>query len=181
MAWHGWLGAIVLVVNQALLPWQLDPLARWYTPIMWTGYILLVDAWVLRREGRSLLHDRPREALFMATVSIPLWLVFEGYNVRLRNWAYFGVPENPVVAGIAYAWAFATIWPGLFETAALLGAGPLPTPTTPARLLSRARPGSLSRWRSASSSWSCRRSCPPRCARGRSASCGSASCSCSIR
>ena len=128
MAWHGWLGAIVLVVNQALLPWQIDPLARWYTPIMWTGYILLVDAWVLRREGRSLLHDRPREALFMATVSIPLWLVFEGFNVRLRNWAYFGVPEDPVVAGIAYAWAFATIWPGIFATAALLGAGPLPTP-----------------------------------------------------
>jgi hypothetical protein len=128
MAWHGWLGAIVLLVNQALLPWQIDPLARWYTPIMWTGYILLVDAWVLRREGRSLLHDRSREALFMATVSIPLWLVFEGYNVRLRNWAYFGVPEDPIVAGIAYAWAFATIWPGIFETAALLGAGPLPTP-----------------------------------------------------
>ena len=130
MAWHGWLGALVLLVNQALLPWQIDPLARWYTPIMWTGYILLADAWVLRREGRSLLHDRPREALFMATVSIPLWLVFEGYNVRLRNWAYFGVPEDPVVAAVAYAWAFATIWPGLFETAALLGAGPLPTPAT---------------------------------------------------
>jgi hypothetical protein len=130
MAWHGWLGAVVLVVNQALLPWQIEPLARWFTPIMWTGYILLADAWVLRRDGRSLWHDRPREALFMATVSIPLWLIFEGYNVRLRNWAYFGVPEDPLVAAVAYAWAFATIWPGLFATAALLGAGPLPTPAT---------------------------------------------------
>lgn len=131
MGWHGWLGVVVLLVNQALLPWQIDFLARWFTPIMWTGYILLADASVLRREGRSLLHDRPREALFMATVSIPLWLVFEGYNVRLRNWAYFGVPEDPVVAAVAYAWAFATIWPALFETAALLGAGPLPTPAAP--------------------------------------------------
>jgi hypothetical protein len=128
MAWHGWLGALVLLVNQALLPWQIDLLARWFTPIMWTGYILLVDAWVLRRNARSLLHDRPWEALFMATVSIPLWLVFEGYNVRLRNWAYFGVPESPWISAVAYAWAFATIWPALFETAALLGAGPLPAP-----------------------------------------------------
>ena len=32
----------------------------------------------------------------MATLSIPLWLLFEGYNLRLRNWAYFGVPESPV-------------------------------------------------------------------------------------
>jgi hypothetical protein len=131
MVWHGWLGALVLLVGQALLPWQVDPLARWFTPVMWTGYILLVDAWILRRDGRSLLQDRPREAAFMAIISIPLWLVFEGYNVRLRNWAYFGVPESPWVAAIAYAWAFATIWPALFETAALLGAEP--RPPSPAR------------------------------------------------
>ncbi len=130
MVWYGWLGALVLLANQALLPWQITPLTRWFTPVMWTAYILLVDAWVLRRDGRSLVHDRPREAAFMATVSIPLWLIFEGYNARLQNWAYFGVPESPWVAAVAYAWAFATIWPGLFETAALLGAGPLPTPAT---------------------------------------------------
>jgi hypothetical protein len=131
MAWHGWLGMLILVVDQALLPWQIDLLARWFTPVTWTGYILLVDAWVLRRDDRSLLHDRRRETLFMATVSIPLWLVFEGYNARLRNWAYFGVPESPWIAAVAYAWAFATIWPAIFETAALLGAGPLSTPSTP--------------------------------------------------
>jgi hypothetical protein len=131
MAWHGWVGALVLLANQALLPWQIGPLARWFTPVMWTAYILLADAWVLRRDGRSLLRDRPREAVFMATVSIPLWLLFEGYNARLRNWAYFGVPESPWVAAVAYAWSFATIWPALFETAALLGAGPLPTPAAP--------------------------------------------------
>ena len=137
MAWHGWVGAFVLLVNQALLPWQIGPLARWFTPVMWTAYILLADAWVLRRDGRSLLRDRPREAALMATISIPLWLLFEGYNVRLRNWAYFGVPESAWVAAVAYAWSFATIWPAIFETAALLGAGPLPTPPTarrPARL-----------------------------------------------
>ena len=126
MAWHGWLGALVLLGNQVLLPWQIPLLARWFTPVMWTAYILLADAWVLRREGRSLLRDRPREAFVMATVSITLWLLFEGYNVRLRNWAYFGVPESPWVAAIAYAWAFATIWPAMFETAALLGADPFP-------------------------------------------------------
>jgi hypothetical protein len=139
MVWYGWLGALVLLVDQALLPWRIDALARWFTPVMWTGYVLLVDAWVLRRDGRSLLHDRPREALFMATVSIPLWLLFEGYNVRLTNWAYFGVPEAPWVAAVAYAWAFATIWPGLFETAALLGAGPLPTPDTPPQRVALSR------------------------------------------
>ncbi|MGH7264850.1 MAG: hypothetical protein ACREMB_08325, partial [Candidatus Rokuibacteriota bacterium] len=93
MTWYGWVGLAGLLVNQALLPWRLDPLVRWFTPIMWTAYILLADALVLRWRGASLIHDRPREAAFMATVSIPLWLVFEAYNWRLQNWDYFGLPE----------------------------------------------------------------------------------------
>ena len=120
MIWYGWLGLVVLVASQALLPWQIEPHARWFTPVMWTAYILLADAVVLRRRGTSLIHHRPREACFMASVSIPLWLVFELYNLRLANWAYFGLPESPWAAGVAYAWAFATITPGLWQTAALL-------------------------------------------------------------
>ncbi len=122
MIWYGWLGLGVLVVNQALLPAQIEPLARWFTPTMWSAYILLADGLVLRRRGASLIHDRPREAAFLATVSIPLWLVFELYNWRLRNWDYFGLPAEPWLAALGCAWAFATIWPALFETAALLEA-----------------------------------------------------------
>jgi hypothetical protein len=122
MIWYGWLGLAVLLVDEALLPWRLEPLTRWFTPTMWTGYVLLADALVLRRRGRSLIHDRPREALFMATASIPLWCVFELYNWRLQNWDYFGLPENLWVSALGSAWAFATITPGLWETAALLEA-----------------------------------------------------------
>jgi len=89
---------------------------------MWTAYVLLADAVVLRRRGASLLHGRPAEAAFMATASIPLWLVFEAYNWRLMNWDYFGLPEPLGLRAVGYAWAFATITPGLFETAALLEA-----------------------------------------------------------
>jgi len=122
MIWYGWLGLAVLVVAEALLPWQVEPLARWFTPTMWTAYVLLADALVLRRRRASLIHDRPREALFMATVSIPLWCVFEVYNWRLRNWDYFGLPEDPWLSALGSAWAFATITPGLWQTAALLEA-----------------------------------------------------------
>lgn len=123
MIWYGWLGLGLLVVGQALLPLGIPLLSQWFTPVMWTAYVLVADALVLRLRGGSLIHDRPREAAFLATVSIPLWLVFEVYNWRLRNWDYFGLPEPPWLAALGYAWAFATIWPGLFETAALLDAG----------------------------------------------------------
>jgi hypothetical protein len=138
MIWYGWLGLGLLVVSQALLPLRIPLLSQWFTPVMWTAYVLVADALVLRQRGRSLIHDRPREAAVLATVSIPLWLVFEVYNWRLRNWDYFGVPEPPWLAALGYAWAFATIWPGLFETAALLEAylpsgGGVPTVESPGR------------------------------------------------
>jgi hypothetical protein len=141
MIWYGWLGLGVLAASQALLVLRWEPHTRWFTPIMWTAYILLADALVLRRRGTSLLHDRPREAAFMATVSIPLWCVFELYNWRLANWDYFGVPEPAWLAALGYAWAFATITPGLWQTAAVLDAWGAfatargrPAPPAPGRL-----------------------------------------------
>ena len=56
---------------------QVEPFWSWHTPIAWTGYILFVDAWIVRRRGRSWLHDARSEFLFLAIASIPLWLVFE--------------------------------------------------------------------------------------------------------
>ena len=102
MVWYGWVGLGVLAVSQALLPLRWEPHARWFTPIMWTAYVLVADALVLRRRGASLIRDHPREAAFMATVSIPLWCVFELYNWRLRNWDYFGVPEPAWLAALGY-------------------------------------------------------------------------------
>ena len=34
--------------------------------------------------------------MFLAIVSIPLWVVFEGYNLLIENWYYINLPENLV-------------------------------------------------------------------------------------
>lgn len=88
--------------------------------MVWTGYILFADALALRLRGHSLIHDRPREALMLVWISAGCWLLFEVYNLRLRNWIYVNVPENPVQRNVAYLWSFATILPGLFETSDVL-------------------------------------------------------------
>ena len=41
----------------------------------------------------------PREFVFLALVSIPLWLVFEVLQPVHRNWYYVGLPENFAAAG----------------------------------------------------------------------------------
>jgi hypothetical protein len=68
------------------------------------------------------LNDRLPEVPFMALLSILCWLVFEAYNLRLANWAYLGVPAAPLARTLGYAWSFATIFPGIFQTADLLAA-----------------------------------------------------------
>ncbi|MBV9482009.1 MAG: hypothetical protein JO249_14830 [Acidobacteria bacterium] len=117
---YGWAGIVVLSVAEILLFKRLEPIPTYFTPIAWTSYILTVDAAVFSIRGRSRLRDAPREFLQTALLSIPLWLIFEAYNLRLANWTYVGVPGGPVELLLGYAWAFATITPGIFETADLI-------------------------------------------------------------
>jgi len=120
LKWYGWLGMAVVVVAEIGLFARQPFVARWFTPIVWTGYVLFADALALRLRGQSLIHDRPREALMLAWISVGCWLLFEAYNVRLQNWYYVGVPEHPVERNWGYLWSFATIMPGMFETADVL-------------------------------------------------------------
>lgn len=112
---YGWLGLAVVAGAGAGLGLRLSVITTFVTAIFWTGYVLVIDAAVYSVRGR-----RVRGAGWMALLSIPLWLVFEAYNLRLRNWQYIGLPENPVVRIGGYLWAFATIWPAILETAEFL-------------------------------------------------------------
>lgn len=120
LRWYGWFG-LGIIVSAELLLFAGQPLvAKWFTPIVWTGYILFADALVLKLKGDSLIHDRPREALMLVWISAGCWLLFEAYNIRLQNWYYVNVPKNPIERNWAYLWSFATIMPGVFETADVL-------------------------------------------------------------
>lgn len=113
---YGLVGAAAIVIGEVLLFAGAPLVDQWFTPVMWTGYILLMDALVRRLRGSSLLGDHPREFAMLTAISIGSWTIFEGYNLLLRNWSYVGLPDNLVVRYIGYAWAFATISPGMFLT-----------------------------------------------------------------
>jgi hypothetical protein len=117
---HGWLGLIGLVCAEYLMFHGIEPAATYFCPMAWTAYILLADAAVFAISGHSRLREEPRGLLKMAVLSIPLWLIFEAYNLRLANWMYVGLPENRIERWFGYAWSFATITPAIFMTAALI-------------------------------------------------------------
>jgi hypothetical protein len=97
-----------------------EPVATFFTPIVWTAYLLTADAALFSVRGRSYFRNAPLEFARMALLSIPLWLIFEAYNLRLQNWTYVGVPSNWLLRWFGYGWSFATITPGILITAQLV-------------------------------------------------------------
>jgi len=120
LPWHGWFGLIALASAEWMMFHGVEPVATFFTPVAWTAYLLIADAALFAVRGRSYLRNAPLEFARMAFLSIPLWLIFEGYNLRLQNWTYVGVPSNLLLRWFGYCWSFATITPGILITAELV-------------------------------------------------------------
>ena len=115
---YGWVGLAALALFEALLFAHVAWVATFFTALVWTAYIVAADAAVFRLRGDSLLHHG-RAFTAMAGLSVVAWLIFEAYNVHLLNWDYAGVPQSFPIFAVGAVWAFATVFPGIFETADL--------------------------------------------------------------
>ena len=82
---------------------QIEPFWSWHTPIAWTGYIFFIDGSIWHRRGESPIRNDRAEMVFLAIVSVPLWVIFEEYNKHtLWNWHYVGLPETLLVRYFGY-------------------------------------------------------------------------------
>jgi tetratricopeptide (TPR) repeat protein len=118
---YGWIGTACLAIAEGLMFRGVEPFATFFTPIAWTAYALIADAMVFAIRGHSRLRNELLQFARLALLSIPLWLIFEAYNLRLANWTYVGGIPLPLAGRwLAYGWAFATIWPAIFLTADLI-------------------------------------------------------------
>src|SRR2546422_1374043 len=123
---YGYAGIAFIIAAEVLLFGGNQLVGHWFTPIVWTGYILFVDALVFKLKARSLLMTDRLEFVIIAVVSIAGWWLFEFYNApRFWKsnlelwWHYHNLEPNPYLRRVGYDWAFATISPALFMTAEL--------------------------------------------------------------
>ena len=124
---YGYLGIGIVAAAEWLLFSGNSLVGHWFTPIVWTGYILSVDAIVFKLKGGSLLTTNRLELVIIALASIAFWWLFELYNAPRfwRSnlelwWHYHDLEPNLFLRRVGYDWAFATIFPALFETAEFL-------------------------------------------------------------
>jgi len=117
---HAFIGMAIIFAAELLLFAGNTWVRTYFTPLVWTGYILLVDGLLAARSGDSPLTARRVEFVLLAAISIVTWYVFEGVNLLLRNWVYAHLPEGAAARWLGYAWSYATISPAILITAALV-------------------------------------------------------------
>ena len=114
------LGLIALPLSHYWLVAKIEPFYSSIYCFLWWSYIFSADFAVYLLRGKSLLHDRPREFLFLSIWSVPVWLLFEIINLRLQNWYYIMAPWEFSVGVVFLVLAFGTVLPGIFETMELI-------------------------------------------------------------
>lgn len=126
--WWGWIG-VALVVAGWLVAWTegLAP-AGWRRQaftVLWTGYIVVMNALAYRRAGHAPLTHRTFGFLALFPASAAMWWLFEYLNQFVANWYYVGIEATDdwdyFVQGTL---PFSTVLPALAATQAWLATFP---------------------------------------------------------
>lgn len=142
----GWVGLAIMALAELALLLKMGWVATWFTPIMWSGYIVFMSGLLQKTSGRSWFTDSARELPLLALISTLVWLLFEAYNLHMVNWLYRGLPESSFWRDFGYFWSFATIMPGVFVTFKLVRALWPSTPSKPMNANSTAWTGPSWLW-----------------------------------
>ena len=119
---YGIIGIILIILVEINFFLKIEPFASWYFPIVWLGYILVVDALVYRIRKKSLLSNKPLMFIGLFILSAIFWYFFEILNFSIQNWRYVGVEKIRIgtIKTIYKFLAFSTVLPALFETTELI-------------------------------------------------------------
>ncbi len=141
LAWAA--GLIGLPLSHYWLIAKVEPFYSSIYCFLWWSYIFVADFAVCKLRGDSLLRDRPKEFLFLAFWSVPLWMLFEAVNLRIQNWYYVMAPWSVSWGLLFLLLAFGTVLPGIFETMELM-VGLIEKMSTEGRIAGR--PFTINKW-----------------------------------
>ncbi len=122
--WWGYLG-VTMILGFWILSWTRF---AWFAPYqlytftpLWVGYILAVNALAVKRTGRCLMTERPKEFLALFPLSIIFWWIFEYLNRFTQNWYYIEVVHfTPSQYFFLASVSFSTVLPAILSTRRLL-------------------------------------------------------------
>ena len=136
--WWVWLGALALGIGWATA-WSR---AAWMAVVhpfsfvlIWIGYILLVEALLVRFGGRSSYALWGKSYLRLYPLSAMFWWTFELLNRFVQNWSYPALERFSASAYVGLAsLAFSTVLPAVLATQRLLALFTSPSALAPVPL-----------------------------------------------
>jgi len=110
-----YLGLIILAISAILLILQIPFIKTWFYCFAWWSFILVMDSLNFRTRKTSPLSESTKTFLFSAFISVFVWLIFELFNLRLKNWHYHDLPSHLFERWLGYFIAFASVIPAMRE------------------------------------------------------------------
>src|SRR3989344_2871370 len=118
---YGILGIFLIILVELNFFFKLQPFADWYFPLVWFGYIMVIDALNYKLRKDSLLVRRPYQFLGMLISSAVIWWIFELINLNLENWNYNHIEGTLALTNVIKKTIyFSTVIPAFFETVELI-------------------------------------------------------------
>jgi hypothetical protein len=108
-------GLLGLAFSALLLSFNVSFMKTWFFCCSWWSFILVMDSLNFRRRKTSPLSDSGKNFLFSAFISVLVWLVFELFNLRVKNWTYHDLPPNILERWVGYFVAYASVIPAMKE------------------------------------------------------------------
>jgi len=121
---YGYIGLGVIGLSEVLMWLGVRPISDYFTPIVWTGYILTADGCLAKSGRTSFIQKYGARFASLCVYSVFFWVIFEYYNFLLRNWYYRNLPDVWALRMLGYLWSFATVLPGILITSELIKLSP---------------------------------------------------------
>ncbi|UCH91886.1 MAG: hypothetical protein JSU60_04110 [Nitrospirota bacterium] len=118
--WWGWI-ALFWVASSWILAWTrfswFEPWQPHTFPLLWFGYILVLNALTYQRSGQCMITHQPRLLCHLFLLSAGFWWAFEYLNQYVNNWHYVNLPHTSHFEYILQTTvAFSTVLPAVLST-----------------------------------------------------------------
>ena len=86
-------------------------------PLLWFGYIVVINALLFARTGQCLLMNQPKILFKLFLLSAVFWWIFEYLNQFVQNWHYVGMTDVQGVTTVFWmTLSFSTVLPAVLGT-----------------------------------------------------------------
>ena len=119
---YGIIGLVMILFAEIMLYFHIEPFVSWFFPVVWWGYILLLDAIVFKMKGNSLIMNYGKIFLTLIVLSVVFWVIFELFVQLYYPYWLYEITIPTILLPIFGLLSFSTVVPAVFETADLIKA-----------------------------------------------------------